>query len=252
LQWEKFRALGAAALRAAVVDEQPIGLPLALSVFKSVTKEPVTFSDLEREDPDAAQALRNLGVSLKGGGGMSAEELGEDEEAAQAFPRVDEGNFKEYLDFVATRALAVRRHDALSAFAAGFKAGLTASLDLKKFTAQRLQEDVCGSVELEGGDVFKMLIFEGYPPASSTPGDVRDALKRMGDEELRLVLHFVTGRGVPPAECMHVVNVGGGGALPVAHTCSKTLELPDYSDGGVLEAKLRRALEETYAGFQIA
>ena len=53
----------------------------------------------------------------------------------------------------------------------------------------------------------------------------------------------------------HFVTRGGGGELvaederlPVAHTCSYEVELPDYSSAEPLREKLLRALQEMEGG----
>ena len=55
----------------------------------------------------------------------------------------------------------------------------------------------------------------------------------------------------------HLMLLGGGGGrgdaaeddrLPVAHTCSSEIELPDYSSGERLREKLLRALQEMEGG----
>jgi hypothetical protein len=110
----------------------------------------------------------------------------------------------------------------------------------------------------------------GYTPESATVRYLFEVLRGFSQDELRDFLQFVTGstqvplggfrnlrgrdRQITPFRVAQL-NTGAENAdqwLPVAHTCFNRLDIPEYTSRGIIERKLRQAIEMSRGTFSLS
>ena len=106
-----------------------------------------------------------------------------------------------------------------------------------------------GEDDLTAEAVMSVLKFQGYSSTSRIPKWLPSLVQQFSPDNLRRFLIFCTGSpSLPPAVASSVEILvqrqPTSEALPVAHTCFFKLDLPDYSDQGIFQAKLMKAIRE--------
>lgn len=163
------------------------------------------------------------------------------------------------------------RRDALEALREGFSGFVDLSVQLAPLPTSELLLMVQGRVSISAQQLDECFDWgaEAFPPFPLHSNAVRlfRAFVRGGltpPQRLQL-LRWCTAQNALPVDGLkekitfkHFVSGGGGGGsgrdataderLPVAHTCSFEVELPDYSSGEPLREKLLRAMQEMEGG----
>ena len=109
---------------------------------------------------------------------------------------------------------------------------------------------LCGEDGLTAEAVADTLRFNGYPKQSRIPAWPPLAVGQFSPEKLRRFLISYTGApSLPPAGLLAGFGIGVqyqrcSEALPVAHTCFKKLDLPDYQDQALFVEKFMKAIQE--------
>jgi hypothetical protein len=120
-----------------------------------------------------------------------------------------------------------------------------------------LQMLVSGPTSLTAEDICRLLIYN--PSDSPSRASFEAWLHTLDRAMLTKFLLFVTGLPQLPLHNPRIVimRVPFHGApqsapLPVAHTCFRQCDLPQYGDDAVMQAKLVQAMELSDGGFHIA
>lgn len=139
----------------------------------------------------------------------------------------------------------------------GLKSVINSSL-LFMFNYEELNYLISGSGEIKIYDLKQYVQYEGYNIDSKTIRMFWEVVEEFDEENKSKLLMFVTSCPRPsffgfsdmnpPFTIIKTKNVD---SLPVAHTCSNKLELPDYQNLKVLETKLKMAINSN-SGFYIA
>lgn len=125
---------------------------------------------------------------------------------------------------------------------------------LDVFTPSELQRLVCGNIGMVDLATLKEnMIFVGFEDDKPEHGNVKsmflEVLASFSQDEIMQFFTFVTGLVARPASGLRSpiqVKLWPEGAderyLPVAHTCSYTLDLPQYTSKTQMDGKLRSAI----------
>ncbi|KAI4909875.1 uncharacterized protein J4E92_010491 [Alternaria infectoria] len=123
---------------------------------------------------------------------------------------------------------------------------------LHLFTPSSLRHLIEGTQHISITDLKRCAKYEdGYTPTHSNIRNFWDVVEHYSQEELRLLLEFVTASDRVPVTgyesiTFHIVRImGSPGSLPSSSTCFGKLYLPDYGDRGVLEGKLGLAIRNS-------
>ncbi len=246
----RVRMFGDATFRSAIVDAQPIGLPLAPSTFGSLLGRKAGFDDLRLEDPELAQVLVNLIQSTEEGTSIPVDDFGAwDHQFSDAL--VSNSNVVPFCTSVAEWRLQKSRSDALTAFFDGFFYWIDKRLPLQ-MKSDELQIAVCGR-RSEAAEVMHLLTFVGFPSDSATPTLFQTFLLSLDHRDLSRLVRFVTGRATMPPDgiCIRCTDKCCD-HFPVGRTCAQTLELPPYPSLAMLRAKMGIVISSVDAlGFEI-
>ncbi|XP_022653995.1 probable E3 ubiquitin-protein ligase HERC4 isoform X2 [Varroa destructor] len=252
----------------AIYNQTIIPLPFPLALYKKLLKEPVTFRDLEILSPQVAKNLKDLlnhkeddieevyclnftiardnyglaeEVELKDGGSNISVNL---------------KNRQEYVDLYVDWIFNKSCFEMFALFANGFYRVLKSEI-LSLFNANELMTLVAGK---ENYDWKDLQLHTGYKDEYNPDHPViRMFWKVFHDlkqSEKKDFLRFVTGSDRIPLLGMGEIKMvvipyrASTVHLPVAHTCTNTLELPKYESETVLKEKLITAISH-HVGFGI-
>ncbi|KAA0176032.1 hypothetical protein FNF27_02424 [Cafeteria roenbergensis] len=229
-------------------------------VWRRLLGQAPTFSDFAGLDVAAAAAvssIRHCDRSISPDGHVQAA-ITSDEDFAAAFPglrftttltsgktvdlipdgastAVTFSNRVKWCDLVErTRLREFDRHIASMRVGLGQVVPLRA---LALFTFDELESLVCGSAIIDIAVLKKHTDYSGYSASSETVKLFWKVFESLTDEERSQYVRFSWGRSRLPADGQtwthrHSLNRTGGGsrrALPNAHTCFFTTDLPDYT-----------------------
>ncbi|KAJ3182678.1 E3 ubiquitin-protein ligase huwe1 [Geranomyces variabilis] len=119
-----------------------------------------------------------------------------------------------------------------------------------------LQLLLSGPTELTAEQIIAELHFN--PALSAYRAPLETWLRAQSRPMLECFLLFVTGLPQLPFTRARISvirvppSLSGSQPLPVAHTCFRQLDLPDYGDAGTLDRKLRLAITESDGAFHMA
>lgn len=143
----------------------------------------------------------------------------------------------------------------LLAFKRGFRV-LFPDPVLPLFTPRTLKTTVEGTTLLDLAALRRSTQYDSYLPTDPYIEHFWSVLESWSPEEQKALLKFVTAAGRIPvtgagALTFRISKAEGGGEeqLPTSSTCFGTLYLPRYEGEGVLEKRLRTAVEFGGAGF---
>ena len=97
---------------------------------------------------------------------------------------------------------------------------------------------------------FTLRLPQNYTKQSRIPAWLPLAVEQFSPENLRRFLIFCTGApSLPPAGLLAGFGIGVqyqrcSEALPVAHTCLNSLDLPDYQDQALFVEMFMKAIQE--------
>lgn len=102
----------------------------------------------------------------------------------------------------------------------------------------------------------KFAMYSGYGEDSDQVKWMFEILEQQDEEIKALFLFFVTGSFKVPYGGfknmqIEITKINSQKKLPVAHTCSKSIDLPAYSSKEIMEDKLLVAIQEGHKGFYI-
>jgi serine/threonine protein kinase len=161
---------------------------------------------------------------------------------------VTDDNKHTYVDLKVKSILLTSREQELSALREGFY-----TIDLRDALRQCSPEDIMeliGAYEsLRPEHIIHELKFMGFDVRSPTPDLLKEALMAFPKDhrDLRKFLRLTTAQcSIPRGGLNPKITVQctfNTAKLPVGHTCTHTLDLPDYQHEGLLRSKLQLALD---------
>ena len=276
---ERLRRLGRVLCKA-VIDEHPIGGGLARLLFESLVFEHLAERRVfDEARPHAAlRALRDYDGALaaRWGGlldGSTAvedcgltldsfdDELGEGEVTAANLPRAVVAGCR--------RRLLVGREAALRSLRAGFTEYVDLTLQLAALSCDDMLRMVQGRLTISPDELVSCVTWPDasaqaaadarFPAGSRVHEYLRALLLDLDETRCFRFLQWATAlRALPPGGLqdddyrisLRHVNYDES-YLPVAHTCTRVLDMPDYSSCEALKEKLEVALQNADGGFAI-
>lgn len=262
---QAFRAFGiliALCLR----GNEELDLSLCSMFWKCLVSEPVTKDDLNAADCMVVQSLERMRRIEEEG--VTADLFGDvvdeywtthlsDGSEVELCP----GGAERLLTFEERHAWAAaveatRRSECavqIAAIREGLGSVVPANL-MAMFTWREIEPMVCGSVTVDLAVLKKNTKYEGHARTAACVGHFWEALDSFTHEERRLFLRFVWGRSRLPANSDTLSQqftiqtyYGPDDALPVAHTCFFSLELPNWQSFEIARARMLFAINNCSA-----
>jgi len=198
-----------------------------------------------------AKSLRNI-LNMTG---TAVAELGFDFDGLKqdgALIGVTDENKYEFVDLSVYDLLVGSRLACLNELKAGFGT-VDLSEYLNRFCAADLMLVVNGEEKIDPVQIISALQFTGFE-RSPTPAALVTVLKELSQRDLRRFLRLATAQCSVPQGGLDrkiIIQMSGNiSKLPVGHTCTLTIDMPDYQHIEVLRPKLLLALENVdAAGF---
>jgi hypothetical protein len=247
----------------AVFDGVNLDCHLPVFLCKEILGVPVSLSDFEGDPsyPSLQWILENDPEPLEMYFVADEEKLGKH----TVIPLVKNGehiqvtecNKQKFVQLYVRYRLIGRVGAQVKAFIDGFHAIITAD-ELRMFAPNELDLIICGVPTVDVKDLKTHCTYM-YPLHPEHPLVHRffAVIRHWPLEDLAKLLLFVTGSSQVPtggfkvfADSGHPFSLATGGGpkrLPVAHTCTNTLDLPSYRNEQELNEKLRLAIKECNA-----
>jgi len=245
-----FTTFGKVLLKA-LVSNRPCPFMIAGAVLKYLVGQAPTLADLEEYDPALGKALRRM--LLYSPEELNAVGLDFSDIVPGSTQLVDVNNVKDYVQRRVQHVLIGSRKAQLEAIAKGFFSCTPLNAHINILSATELHMLMCGGKHIQPEVIVKSLQFQNFPSSSRTPQLLIDLLQRMTQNSLRRFLRLCTASVTIPHSGLSrpivVVRAGNLQALPVGHTCSQQIDLPDYNDAEILKTKLYIALAHVNDGF---
>jgi len=259
--WLVLEALGRI-LAFALLNEIPFPVRLALSLFKVILGQDLSFADLEEIDPKMFRGMQQ--VAQFADSGQDVSDLCLEGKIVLGSGKIDvlpggvEVTNENVLDYLSNYTkLLLGSGVPLDALAAGFSAVVPRHF-IKNLSPVQLSLLCCGANKVDIDDMRRNINFKGFTQ-SPAHQQLRlwfwNIIRDFNQTLLGQFLCFVTGSPVPP--------VGGFGSLspkitvklttaspqslPLAHSCFNQLDLPEYPSLEVFRAKFVQAITENGA-----
>ena len=168
-------------------------------------------------------------------------------------------NKEEYVEMAMKYYLRDSMLEQIESFCQGFNS-LIPHNDVKFFSPYHFNLIISGVQKIDIND-FRENVRSSYPRDSKVFNLFFECISKWNDIDLAKLLLFMTGSSqVPPDGFRHFADSGNPirismasntSALPVAHTCFNTIDLPPYENLEIMDQKLRYAINEC-DGFLIA
>eukprot|EP00698_Gefionella_okellyi_P016314 TRINITY_DN4666_c0_g1_i1.p1 TRINITY_DN4666_c0_g1~~TRINITY_DN4666_c0_g1_i1.p1 ORF type:complete len:1563 (+),score=355.26 TRINITY_DN4666_c0_g1_i1:458-4690(+) len=250
---EGLKAIGRVFIKAAL-DNRSASLPLCPFVFSLFSPQlrtqrlsALTMRDLESYDPALAHQLKRLPL---------LPDLSRLELTLLSGEAVSPLNVTAYVREQIQEKLVTCRSAQLQALAECVQwEELGLAEHISALSLSEMTVFLCGFTVMNPQDVIELLKFEGFAAESQTPVHLREFIGNMSSNDLQKLLVFITARTSLPADrklTLTISRCGDVARLPVAHTCSCSLDLPDYNNRERLQHKLTEALLGSGAGFLLA
>ena len=138
------------------------------------------------------------------------------------------------------------------AFSRGFDS-LIPHENIRLFTANELNLLICGVPKIDVDDMMQNVEYgDGYDADSPAVKLFFETIKKWDNENLAKLIIFITGTSRMPASGFSFFKMQGTPIriaplsdtkmLPTAHTCSNTIDLPNYGDEDEMNEKLLIAI----------
>ncbi|CAD8145667.1 unnamed protein product [Paramecium pentaurelia] len=173
---------------------------------------------------------------------------------------VTEENKKQYIRELCYSILAKNIEDQIKAFQKGFFS-LIPQKYIKIFDQNQIEQLLCGKTEIEIEDLIKNLKFKDYDVNNQVIQWLFNVLKSFSNDMLSKFLWFVAGSGLVPIGgfinlpkpiiIKKFTTNNDDQSLPISHTCTLTMELPEYSSEQILKDKLELAILEGHQTYQM-
>mmetsp|Transcript_112181 Transcript_112181/g.194772 ORF Transcript_112181/g.194772 Transcript_112181/m.194772 type:complete len:1356 (-) Transcript_112181:447-4514(-) len=227
-----------------LMDNAPCPFQPSIALLKFLLGLEVGLTDLEQYDRVYAHRLRDLLITKGDVAELELDFSGLVEGGEDIL--VTNENREDYVSKKVQHLLVGQRREQLEQIKAGFYCNSTLTPHLQLMSPMELMIIMCGSQHIKAELLIKQFAFRGFPVASKTPTLLVEFVRSMTQNNLRRFLRLTTASCVLPYRGLQrhisVVCIPDSGALPVGHTCSVQLDLPDYNDEEKLRQKLGLAL----------
>jgi hypothetical protein len=254
-----FNAIGAMVCKA-LLEGRPVPCRFAPSVFAFLlagVNAPVGLRHLEQYDRTKAMNLRRLLVMNNVEDAMGGLDFaGTGRTGAAAREIVTDDNKHEYVREHVWHLLVGSRRAALEQLRDGFANTVSLERGLRVLNASDLQRLVCGDEHVSVDDVLSQTDFVEFSDSSVVPRALPRLLHSLSQADLRRWLRLATSQCAIPRGGFHrritVRATRDTARLPVGHTCSHVIDMPDYETEERMRERVLKALEyvET-AGFEL-
>jgi hypothetical protein len=222
-------------------------LPFNPAFFELVRNRNVSLADI---DPEAERALQGdlAGLDFEFPGWPMA--------FSKPNVVVDATNQEQFVEMVKEYSMRKNVAKCVDAFRNGFEKVLPLGM-LELFSSEEIVSLIAGqSGAFNGNDLISHVEMRGYEKEDEQMQDLMKAIDEFSDVEKRELLKFVTGSNNLPAgglQCLYPkmsiqkmtkVGVDTDRLLPTTFVCANALNLPPYSSGEILRAKLRLAITD--------
>ncbi|GFG40937.1 hypothetical protein Cfor_04032 [Coptotermes formosanus] len=236
-----------------------IDLPFPLALYKKLLKEPVSLQDLKGLSPTLAKSLQdvldyneadleevfalNFEVTREVFGEVRVQPL---KAGGENIP-VTQENKKEFVELYVDLVLNKSVETHFKAFSTGFHK-VCGGRVLELFHSHELMAVVVGNENYDWEVLQRNAEYKnGYTENDETIQMFWEVFHELPEEEKRKFLLFLTGSVRIPVQGMKEMKIYiqpsfDDRYLPVAHTCFKLLDLPQYSTKEKLRYKLMQAI----------
>lgn len=245
-----FRAIGRMLLKT-LIDARTLPCRFAPSLFKFILGLKPNLRDLEMFDRTEAHSLRNI-LAMPHVEETLFLDFGSLKKDGANICVTDE-NKHEYVELYIQDRLVTSRQMQLKEIRDGFRSVEQLNVHFGRFSASELMFLLNGPDTIDPLTIISQLQFAGFG-SSPTPGHVTTAIRTMSQTDLRRFLRLVTSQCSIPRggfeRKITIQSTSDPSKLPVGHTCTYTIDLPDYQHADLLRSKLRITLDSVdAAGF---
>jgi len=236
-----------------------IGVDFATAFVKALYQEPVTFKDLEEIlDPITfANYIRLRTMKEAEIKNLQLTFTVQDKELIPggADRPVTKDNVEDYLQSLADYYIKSRNKDLMSAFREGFETVIPLPILKQHIRPEELQALTAGATEIKPDELLKCITIKNATSAA-TPGFFRQFIYEADQDTLRRFLTFATGSSsmpIDPADLSISIEFRrrDTNALPVAHSCTYSVEMPEYTSFTQMRTKFINALASGSEGYAI-
>jgi len=250
-------------LAKAISDKMVLDVTFTKPFLKHLLGKKITIADMEEVDADLGKNLRwmlqNNVEDLYLTFTHETEVLNErtvvelKEGGSDLF--VDEENKKEYVKQICEYRLTKQIKKQLKAFLKGFRTIIPQDF-ISHFSPSELETLISGESQINLEEMKKYATYRNYSLNDQIVIWLWEVLEEFSQEQLISFYYYLSGSTrVPfggfrenPVEIQHHFNKE---ALPISHTCTLTLELPQYATKDKLREKLLLAIFDGAGEFQI-
>ncbi|KAL4487295.1 hypothetical protein ABPG73_005805 [Tetrahymena malaccensis] len=246
-----------------ILDNFVCEIDLTRSFLKQILGKELYINDLEDIDPDLAKNLMwildndvsNLYLDFT----YTHNDFGK-QQIIELKPNgshieVNEENKKEYVKLLAQYRMVKQIEPQIKAFQQGFYEVVPYKA-IKIFTVRELGFKLSGEKKIDLEDLKQNMNFSTYTKDSEQIKWLFEILEEYDQEQRAGFLFFVTGSFRVPFGGfsnykLTISKLNDTQSLPVAHTCSKEMELPYYESKAIMKEKFEIAFTEGVKGFYI-
>ncbi|EAS04336.2 kinesin motor domain protein (macronuclear) [Tetrahymena thermophila SB210] len=246
-----------------ILDSFVCEIDLTRSFLKQILGKELYINDLEDIDPDLAKNLMwildndvsNLYLDFT----YTHNDFGK-QQIIELKPNgshieVNEENKKEYVKLLAQYRMVKQIEPQIKAFQQGFYEVIPYKA-IKIFTVRELGFKLSGEKKIDLEDLKQNLNYQTYTKDSDQIKWLFEILEEYNQEQRAGFLFFVTGSFRVPFGGfsnykLTISKLNDTQSLPVAHTCSKEMELPFYESKEIMKEKFEIAFTEGVKGFYI-
>ncbi|KAL4429870.1 hypothetical protein ABPG74_022893 [Tetrahymena malaccensis] len=247
-----------------LIEKLDFEVDFTKSFLKHILHKTLYISDLEDIDPDEANnllwILDNDVTDLCLTHSIDRVVLGQNY-TLDLIPNgrnieVTEQNKKEYVKQIAHFKMTEEIKEQIQSFLKGFYEILP-QRSLKYMNEQELGLLLSGVKKIDVDDMKKHMRYYRYNKDSQIIQWFFEVMNEYDEDQRSLFLFFVTGSFKVPFGGfknlqLEIAKIENKNNLPVAHTCTKSLDLPEYDSKEILKEKLTIAIQEGKQGFHIA
>jgi E3 ubiquitin-protein ligase HUWE1 len=246
------------------------------SFYKHILGLKPSYHDIESIDPEYYKGLKWMAQNQLDGADLGVfftvqqDEFGMskvvDLKTNGSQIEVTDANKHEYLSLLAEFTCTKTINAQINAFLEGFRDLIPVKL-ISIFSEKELELLIAGTPDIDVKDLQANCEYHGWGPRAQAAEPIRwfwAILAELTDEELALLLLFVTGtskvpiggfkmlQGINGLQKFQIHRTGGkhpNSRLPTAHTCFNQLDLPEYTSMDAMRNKLLIALNEGSTSF---
>jgi len=251
-------------LAKAIQDEQLMDLNFTKSFLKHVIGKETAIADLEDFDADLAKNLQwmlendveDLCATFTYETEVFDDRITQELHEGGFDTDVTEDNKKDYIKRVCEAKMTKEIERPIQAFLKGFQSILPKDC-LTHLSSSELELIIAGAPEIDLNDMKKHATYDGgYTQNTEVIKWLWEVLAEFNQDELAAFLFFVSGTLKVPYGGfkdypVYISRYHQKDALPVAHTCSWQMELPEYDSKEKLREKVLMVIFEGVDGFYI-